>query len=433
MTGTESSRLKVAFLVANYPPEFEGGTERVVRALARTQVALGHRVLVLTGSEEYLSASDQPRVRAETLDGVEVLRVRRDPTESYGLDIAYSNVDTAVADALASFGPDVVHLHHWASLSSGLVRALSARGWPVVVTLHDMWVTCPRYFRRPPAGVTCPVGVSREACAPCAGQLLPEVPLWRLRLGGANRDRELGAELAAAHSVTTPSRSAADRIHSHLVACPKLQVVPHGLLESVRRGPPLDPWTGQRPLRVGTFGNLVEEKGLGVLLEAVLRVAEQRLGAGVELHTHGRWLRDSYRQALRARGQNSGLTWVDHGAYEHGSDSPHPARSLDLAVFPSLCEETYGLVVEEALARGVPVIVSDLGALGEHIGAGGRVTPAGDAGALFAAIQGLLHDPTTYQQLVDGIPDRFESIEDAAAHYVALYRDAAPGRSPVSL
>ena len=195
-----------------------------------------------------------------------------------------------------------------------------------------------------------------------------------------------------------------------------------GLLEPIPSSEPTDGWDGDRPLRVGTFGNLVADKGVDVLVDAMVGVRRQHAAGVVELHMHGRWLDESLRAAVRNRAQGANLLLVDHGPYHHGMDAAHPASGLDLAVFPSLCEETYGLVVEEALARRVPVIVSDLGALAERIGEGGMVTPAGDEAALARAILDLLDDPARYRALRSAIPDEFASIEDAARRYLDLYR-----------
>lgn len=69
----------------------------------------------------------------------------------------------------------------------------------------------------------------------------------------------------------------------------------------------------------------------------------------------------------------------------------------DLLVLPSLME-TYGMVITEALARGLPVITSDTGGTSEALGAdpGGTVpgllVPPGDSAALADAIQAWLVD-----------------------------------------
>src|SRR5262249_19116196 len=66
--------VKVLHAVHNYPPEFRGGIERVVEALAAAQVAAGHEVAVLAGSETSAAA---PESRRGTHAGVPVIRLVR--------------------------------------------------------------------------------------------------------------------------------------------------------------------------------------------------------------------------------------------------------------------------------------------------------------------------------------------------------------------
>lgn len=64
----------------------------------------------------------------------------------------------------------------------------------------------------------------------------------------------------------------------------------------------------------------------------------------------------------------------------------------DLLVLASRAE-TYGMVVTEALARGVPVVASDVGGVREALGEGGVLVPPGDADALAAALRHWLTSP----------------------------------------
>ena len=48
------------------------------------------------------------------------------------------------ADLVDEIGPDVVHVGHLNHLSTSLVAEAAARGVPVVYTLHDYWIMCPR-------------------------------------------------------------------------------------------------------------------------------------------------------------------------------------------------------------------------------------------------------------------------------------------------
>jgi glycosyltransferase involved in cell wall biosynthesis len=94
---------------------------------------------------------------------------------------------------------------------------------------------------------------------------------------------------------------------------------------------------------------------------------------------------------------------------------PLPAVSAayaraDLLVHPSRAE-TYGMVVAEALARGVPVVASDVGGTREALGMGrsgmpGRLVAPGDAAGLAAALRSWLTDPALRSRLRTAAAER---------------------------
>ena len=67
------------------------------------------------------------------------------------------------------------------------------------------------------------------------------------------------------------------------------------------------------------------------------------------------------------------------------------ARGAALALVPSRSAETFGLAAAEAMAAGLPVAASAIGALPELVDADGLVAP-GDAAALAAAVRGRFGD-----------------------------------------
>jgi glycosyltransferase involved in cell wall biosynthesis len=86
-------------------------------------------------------------------------------------------------------------------------------------------------------------------------------------------------------------------------------------------------------------------------------------------------------------------------------DALHTAyAAADLLVLASR-GETYGMVVAEALARGIPVVAAATGGLPETLGlapdgsAPGLLVPAGDSAALSDALRGWLGDPGLRQRL----------------------------------
>lgn len=69
--------------------------------------------------------------------------------------------------------------------------------------------------------------------------------------------------------------------------------------------------------------------------------------------------------------------------------------TADLFVLPTLAD-CFPLVIQEAMAAALPVIATDVGAIGEAVRAGetGLLVPPGDVRALTAALNALVEDPT---------------------------------------
>jgi glycosyltransferase involved in cell wall biosynthesis len=80
-----------------------------------------------------------------------------------------------------------------------------------------------------------------------------------------------------------------------------------------------------------------------------------------------------------------------------GADLDRSYASADLLVLPSRVE-AYGMVVTEALARGLPVVAADVGGVAEALGHGtggirpGLLVPLDDPAALAAALRTWLGD-----------------------------------------
>jgi glycosyltransferase involved in cell wall biosynthesis len=98
----------------------------------------------------------------------------------------------------------------------------------------------------------------------------------------------------------------------------------------------------------------------------------------------------------------------------------------DLLVLASRAE-TYGMVVTEALARGVPVVASDVGGVREALGDGGVLVPPGATDALAAALRRWLTDDAHRAGLRAAARARRTSLEgwDRTAGLVARALEAA--------
>ena len=100
-----------------------------------------------------------------------------------------------------------------------------------------------------------------------------------------------------------------------------------------------------------------------------------------------------------------------------GGDLDTAYASADLLVLASHAE-TYGMVVVEALSRGIPVVATAVGGLPEALGhvpdgrQPGLLVPSGDAGAFAAALSDWLSDAGLRDQLRRAARDRRDALTD---------------------
>jgi glycosyltransferase involved in cell wall biosynthesis len=173
-------------------------------------------------------------------------------------------------------------------------------------------------------------------------------------------------------------------------------------------------------------GKLIPKKQPLALVEAYARVRRERpcwlllAGEGPE------------RAAITERVARDGVPGVRLAGFLNQSELPAAYAAADLFVLPSGWDETWGLVVNEALNFGLPVIVSDRVGCGEDLvrpGWNGFVVGHADADGLARAIGGLVAaDPAARatlgargRTLVDGY-----SVEHCADGIVAACRRARP-------
>ncbi len=147
---------------------------------------------------------------------------------------------------------------------------------------------------------------------------------------------------------------------------------------------------------VGYVGRLALDKGVDVLCRAVGRLPDVRL----VLAGDARYVPDASRDAA-----DRAIDELGDRALRLGHVAPAEVFArCDLLAFPSRWAEPFGLVVAEAMAAGVPFVISDAGALPEVAGPDHPWTArSGDTDALAAVITRALAAP---EQEVRAVTDR---------------------------
>lgn len=404
--------MRVVHLLHSFPPASHGGVETYVSRLAAAQQRSTLDVLVVAGSDR---DGGPAGVRHERVAGLPLLRL---PPVRDGWDDGTSPALRAGIDQLCRrLRPDVVHVHHWHNLTADAAATARRAGAGVVVTLHDYFATCPLFHRLRSPEQPCPPELGRGECVRC---LSARYPLGEPAIAAALERREalFAAEFAAASAVlalSLPEQATLLRIPA--LAGAHIRVLPLPRLAEPR-ATPRERRAQAGQLEIATWGGLVPGKGLHVLLEACARLCEPER---VRVRHLGRVLDAAYAAALerfRAR-----VRFELCGPYVPG-ELERVALECDLAVFPSLFDETHGVAVDEALALGLPLLVSDRGAPPHRLGGRGLAFPAGDALALAALLERLLDRPDEREALARGAPAPMPALEEHERALARVYRAA---------
>jgi len=357
-----------------------GGAEAYMEDLADLQVAAGHTVAFFGMAHplnthleyaphypDHIELEPPPPTLSGRVRGV--ARMLYSTSASRGMDAV-----------LEDFRPDVVHMHNiYHQLSPSVLRPVARRRIPAVMTLHDYKLACPTYQFLDHGNL----------CQACLGGHFQNAILRRCKDGSLGSSAVMAGELFV-HTITRayapvrvficPSRFLEGRMRAAGVFPRRMVHIPH-FIETNDIPVKTAPGTG-----VLIAGRLSPEKGIDVAIRAIGHVEDGVLdiaGTGPD------------EAALRALADSAAPGKVRF----HGLVDKAEVQRLMLAsavvVVPSRWYENQPMVVLEALARGTPVIGSDLGGMPELIepGATGELVPANDPSSLAAALTPYVRDP----------------------------------------
>ncbi|TVQ41723.1 MAG: glycosyltransferase [Wenzhouxiangella sp.] len=222
--------------------------------------------------------------------------------------------------------------------------------------------------------------------------------------------------LAACRRIIVTSRFTARRLAELELAGTASKVVEPGVDAAEPAPAALAMARGQTlpgPMGLVCVASLTPRKGHATLLQALAQLSR----SDWTLALVGSETRDrAHAEKLRQLAESSGLGERIHWLGELDEDQLDRAyRSGSLCVVPSLYEG-YGMVVSEALARGLPLVSTTGGALADTVPADCALKVApGDADALAAAIARFMDDAGLRADLCRAALDKREQLPDWAA------------------
>jgi glycosyltransferase involved in cell wall biosynthesis len=268
----------------------------------------------------------------------------------------------------------VVHVHGYTkSLSASPINSAADRGFKVVCTLHDFFSACPNgaFFNFRNNELCHLKGLSAPCIATNCDKRHFVHKLYRVARSLAQQ--HLGNFPAGVSNYITLSNRSIEVLRPYLPDSANVFSLANPI--AIERAPPVDV---ARNTRAVAIGRLDPEKGIDVLVDAAR-------GTQFPITLIGEGPLRNYAEAYEGTRVTGWLSRPEIVA------SLEQARCL---VFPSLWYETFGLVVEEAAACGIPAIVSDVSAPAERIipGVTGWLVSAGDVADLTRCLHSIKDD-----------------------------------------
>jgi glycosyltransferase involved in cell wall biosynthesis len=385
-------------LVADFYPPTPGGLEAHVQRLARELVHTGHEVHVAAGGNP-ATPLDEDGIAVHRVD-LSVPLVYAEPGRAFHPPWPDQEFGQLVANLTRDFDPHVIHAHGWCSFSAA---AAAASHRPLVVTLHDYGLCCPKKSLLRGEG-ECAAGRGLR-CVRCAG---PEQNALKRIVLSAALARTVPALTARVTRFIAVSQHVARR-HESLGLADKLQVIPNFI------DLPPEPYTEPAGDGVLFVGPPDRHKGLPVLLRARRQFPPRTRTVVVGTNPP-------------AGGDQPDIEYCGRLS---GAALRARYRAAAVVVVPPIWPDPCPTVVLEAFAAGRPVVGSRAGGITDLVvdGHTGMLVAPGDARALSTAVSILFADRAKLAMMARGAFARAKEFATPAVvrRIVSVYDDALVG------
>ncbi len=332
-----------------YPPYHFGGDGVFVHRLSNELAKRGHRVDVIHSLDAYSLHSDEPNGRFPNHPNVRVYGLKSKTgilssllTQQTGFPYFSKNIREIIENGKY----DIIHFHN-ISLIGG-PKVLEYGNGMKLYTTHEYWLVCPTHVL---------FKFNREACVKpscflCSVIYKRPPELWRYT-------GMLERAVKHVDAFISPSRFAADMHRNMGLQIPIVHIPmfvprppePVNEVEMISRFA-----SPERPYFL-FVGRLEKLKGL----QDVIPIFREYKHADLLIAGTG----GGYQEELRnLSGENTRIKFLGNLPYEDLMALYSGAIAL---LVPSLCYETFGLIVAEAFTMKTPVIVKDIGALREIV------------------------------------------------------------------
>jgi glycosyltransferase involved in cell wall biosynthesis/MoaA/NifB/PqqE/SkfB family radical SAM enzyme len=394
--------MRILQVIHGYPMRYNAGSEIYTQTLVHGLVARGHEAHVFTREEDPFRPDYALRVEQDAEEPRVQVHLVNLPNHKDRY--RHAAIDGRFGEVLDSLRPEIVHVGHLNHLSTSLLAEAANRELPIVFTLHDYWLMCPRgqfmqMFPKDPTKLwaACDGQEDRKCAERCYARYFSGSPEQREHDVATWADW-VGRRMAHVREMTelvdvfvAPARYLHDRFRDEFGLPPaKMRYLDYGFDRARLQGRRRDAGAA---FTFGYIGTHIAAKGIHLLLEAFGQLAGTPL-----LRIWGR-PRGQSTAALRALANRlpgdacSRVEWLPE--YRNQDIVPEVFNRVDAIIVPSVWVENSPLVIHEAQQARVPVITAAAGGMKEYVHdeINGLLFRHRDPGDLARAMQRFVDQP----------------------------------------
>ena len=426
--------MKIFLVIHGYPMRYNAGSEVYTQGLAQA-LAHRHEVHVFTRQQNSFLPDYEMSEEVDPTDPrvkVHVVNVAQNKDR-----YRHAEVDKKFGELLDRIKPEIVHVGHLSHLSTSLLLEAKKRDVPIVFTLHDYWLMCPRgqFIQARPknpidAWAACDGQEDHKCAERCythsfsgaPGEIETDIAYWTDWVH--RRMVHIREVCEAVDLFIAPSRYLLQRFRDEFgLSENKLVYLDYGFhLDRLvgRHRSPGEPFT------FGYIGTHIPAKGVNHLIEAfgrlsgtaLLRIWGRPRGTETEgLQLLVKRLPDKVQERIE---------WM--GEYRNTDIVKDVFNRCDAIVVPSIWVENSPLVIHEALQVRMPVITANSGGMAEYVHheQNGLLFTHRNPSALAEQMQRFVNDPQFagqlgeqgYLQSADGnVPDMRQHVQLIEEYY----------------
>lgn len=354
-------------IIHGYPPNYNAGSEVYSQSICQ-ELSKQHAVSVFTREENpYLPCFS---IRKQRVNENLVLYFVNNPHGKDGY--RHKKMDDNFSNLVRELKPDVAHIGHLNHLSTGLIDELNALKIPIIYTLHDFWLMCPRgQFLTRSIGMEnnfqlCNKQEDKKCATDC----------YKVYFSGKEEHEQADVEnwTSWIHKRMIETKAIINKVDLFIAPSNYLRVrylkdfdIPESKIIFLDYGFPTEYLTptvkakDQTDFTFGYIGTHIPAKGVNLLIEAFNQIDEK-----ATLKIYGR-SNGQNTNALKELASNSKNKIEFAGEYINHNLANDVFSKVDCIVVPSIWGENSPLVIHEAQSCKIPVITADFGGMKEYV------------------------------------------------------------------